>query len=86
MKSVQRTRIFYLIIGMIAMLFMGMIYAWSNFTKYFEADLGWSSTQLSWVFTAMMAFFCAGNLISGFMLKKISAGGLVGRNADENNK
>ena len=33
MKSIKRTRIAYLIIGMIAMLFLGMIYAWSNFTS-----------------------------------------------------
>ncbi len=73
MKSIKRTRIAYLIIGMIAMLFLGMIYAWSNFTKYFEADLGWTPSQLSWVFTLMMIGFCIGNLGSGFMMRKISA-------------
>ncbi len=66
----QRKRIFYLIIGAIAMLFMGLLYSWSNFTRYFVEDLNCTHSQLSWVFTTAMIFFCIANVIGGFMQKK----------------
>ncbi len=54
------------------MLFLGLIYAWSNFTKYFVADFGWSHDALSWIFTVTIIFFCVGNVCSGLMHKKVS--------------
>ena len=49
--------------GIVLMLFLGAMYAWS----YFKVALGeawplWSQTQLTLTFTIMMSCFCLGGL------------------------
>lgn len=60
-----------LIISVFAMLFAGIIYAWSIFKVPFTNDFGWSANQLSLNFTFTMCGFCIGGLLGSFLSKKI---------------
>ena len=63
----------YLITGTIALLFLGLIYAWSIFkTPFSELYPDWTISQLSMTFTISMAFFCLGGFVGGLMSKKYS--------------
>lgn len=58
------------LVGIILMLFLGAMYAWS----YFKVALGeaypmWSQTQLTLNFTIMMSCFCLGGLLAGSVLR-----------------
>lgn len=57
--------------GFILLLFMGLIYAWSIIGAPISADLGWSSSQNSLVFTISMIFFCLGGIAAGLSAKRI---------------
>ena len=67
----KKTRWMYSIIGVLVMLFAGLVYAWSVLARpiggFFTT---WSSTQLSFTFTLCMMFFCLGGLITGILSKK----------------
>jgi OFA family oxalate/formate antiporter-like MFS transporter len=65
-------RWFYLIVGVIVMLFAGVIYAWSILKAPFGSEFGWESSQLALNFTITMCFFCIGGMISGMLTKKVS--------------
>lgn len=59
--------------GVVLMLFLGAMYAWS----YFKVALGaaypaWSQTNITLNFTIMMSCFCLGGLVAGSFLKKLS--------------
>ena len=56
-------RWFYLITGVIAMLFAGILYAWSILKAPFAADFGWSASDLALNFTLAMSCFCIGGLL-----------------------
>ena len=60
-----------LALGVMVLLFAGLIYAWSILKTPFEEY--WDPTQLGLNFTLMVIFFCLGGLISGLMSKKTSA-------------
>ena len=53
-----------------AMLFAGIIYAWSILKVPFSTDFGWTVQQLSLNFTLTMCFFCIGGLLGSFLSKK----------------
>lgn len=58
--------------GIIVMLFLGAMYAWS----YFKVALGeayptWSQTQVTLNFTIMMSAFCIGGLLAGSILSNL---------------
>ena len=64
-------RWFILAVGVITMLFAGIIYAWSILKVPFASELGFTADSLALNFTLTMSFFCLGGLGSSFLIKKI---------------
>ena len=60
-----------LAVGVAAMLFAGIIYAWSILKVPLAADLGYTGSALALNFTLTMSFFCIGGLISSFFVHRI---------------
>ena len=50
----------YMIIGVIAMLFAGILYAWSILKSPLSEEFGWGASDLALNFTLAMTFFCIG--------------------------
>ena len=63
-------RWFYLVIGVIAMLFAGVLYAWSILKAPLAHEFGWSTSELALNFTLAMSFFCAGGLLGAALCKR----------------
>lgn len=61
----------YLVIGVIAMLFAGVLYAWSILKTPLTSEFGWSASQLALNFTLAMSFFCIGGLLGAQISKRI---------------
>lgn len=74
-KNTQSTSVrwLYLVIGVIAMLFAGIIYAWSILKSPFSADFGWTTENLALNFTLTMTFFCVGGLVGAQMNKRLGS-------------
>ncbi len=71
MKSLNRW--VYAVIGVIVLLLAGLVYAWSVMSKPIGANNPtWTAAELSLTFTLVMALFCIGCLIAGFLAKKVS--------------
>lgn len=64
-------RWFILSVSVLAMLFAGIIYAWSILKVPFANDFGWKAEQLSLNYTLTMCFFCVGGLCGSFLSRKI---------------
>lgn len=63
----------YAAIGVIVMLFAGLVYAWSVISLPISAYFPeYSKAQMSFTFTLAMMFFCIGGLIAGILSKKTS--------------
>lgn len=84
-KTNLNKRWFYLAAGIFAMLFSGVLYAWSILKIPFAESFGWSASVLSLNFTLTMCFFCLGAFFGSLICKKIGpkitlliAGALVG--------
>lgn len=60
-----------LALSVLAMLFAGILYAWSILKVPFVADFGWATEQLSLNFTLTMCFFCLGGLLGSFLSRKM---------------
>ena len=80
-----KKRSFYLATGVFAMLFSGVLYAWSILKIPFKDEFGWSDSVLALNFTLTMCFFCLGAFFGSLICKKIGpkitlviAGALVG--------
>ena len=56
-------RWFYLTIGVVAMLFAGVLYAWSILKSPLASTFGWGASELALNFTLAMSFFCIGGLL-----------------------
>ena len=56
--------------GVLLMLFLGLIYAWSLFAAPLEQAFLWSRSQTSVVFSVSMGTFCLGCVCSGILLRK----------------
>ncbi|MFZ2498558.1 MAG: MFS transporter [Methanosarcina sp.] len=67
-------RWFYVFIGIVLFLFLGMLYAWSLFIAPLEKDFGWTRAQTSLIFTISIIFFCLGGIAGGFITGKKSPG------------
>ena len=61
----------YLILGTLALLFAGVIYAWSILKAPLAAEFGWEASALSLNFTLTMCFFCVGGMLGGALTKRI---------------
>ena len=57
-------------VGVIAMLFAGILYAWSILKAPFGADFGWGASELALNFTLAMCFFCLGGLLGAQISKR----------------
>lgn len=64
-------RWFYLAIGVISMLFAGVLYAWSILKTPLSNEFGWSASQLALNFTIAMSFFCIGGLLGAQISKRV---------------
>jgi len=60
-----------LAVGVFAMLFAGIIYAWSILKVPFAQELGYQGEALALNFTLTMSFFCIGGLISSILVRRI---------------
>ena len=69
MKKSISVRWFYLVVGVVAMLFAGVLYAWSILKSPLAAEFGWSTSQLALNFTLAMSFFCIGGLLGARISK-----------------
>ncbi len=85
MSNQLKKRWIYLAAGVFAMLFSGVLYAWSILKVPFKSDFGWSDSILAFNFTLTMCFFCLGAFFGSLICKKIGpkftlliAGALVG--------
>ena len=61
----------YLAIGIVAMLFAGVLYAWSILKAPLATAFGWSASELALNFTLAMSFFCIGGLLGAQIAKRI---------------
>lgn len=80
-----KRRPLYLFIGVFAMLFSGVLYAWSILKIPFKDIFGWSDASLALNFTFTMCFFCLGAFFGSLICKKVGvkitlilSGALVG--------
>lgn len=62
-------RWFYLVTGVVAMLFAGVLYAWSILKAPFGAEFSWGKSELALCFTLAMSFFCIGGLLGARISK-----------------
>lgn len=60
----------YMVIGVIAMLFAGVLYAWSILKSPLAAEFSWGAGELALNFTFAMTFFCIGGLLGAKLSKK----------------
>ena len=70
----QLNRWVYAIVGVIVLLFAGLVYAWSVLSTPIAAEFtGWTKAQMSLTFTLVMILFCIGSLLCGLLAGKLSA-------------
>lgn len=60
----------YLVIGVVAMLFAGVLYAWSILKAPLASQFGWKASALALNFTLAMSFFCIGGLLGAQISKR----------------
>lgn len=66
-------RWFYLAVGVIAMLFAGVLYAWSILKAPLTTEFGWGASELALNFTLAMSFFCIGGLLGAQLSKRLGS-------------
>lgn len=64
------TRWICLAIGVIVLLFDGIIYAWSILKVPLAAEFGWTIDELAINYTLTMSFFCLGGIAGGHFFQK----------------
>lgn len=69
-RNTIAVRWFCLVIGMISMLFAGVLYAWSILKAPLSAEFGWGPSELALNFTLAMTFFCIGGLLGAELSKR----------------
>lgn len=60
-----------MIVGVVAMLFAGVLYAWSILKSPLAAEFGWGTSELALNFTLAMTFFCIGGLLGAQISKRL---------------
>ena len=63
-------RWFYMAAGVVAMLFAGVLYAWSILKAPLSAEFSFGASDLALCFTIAMTFFCVGGLLGANLSKK----------------
>ena len=63
-------RWFYLCMGVISMLFAGILYAWSILKTPLATEFGWGTSDLALNFTLAMSTFCIGGLLGAQLSKR----------------
>ena len=58
----------YAVMGVLVLIFAGLVYAWTTFSKPLTNI--WSQDSLTWTSTIVMAFFCLGGFFGGQMQKR----------------
>lgn len=72
MKNLNRW--VYAAVGVVILLFAGMVYAWSVLSSPIASEFpDWSKASLSMAFTIVMIFFCVGCLVGGLLSNRFSA-------------
>ncbi|HBT96034.1 MAG TPA: hypothetical protein DEB24_08205 [Coriobacteriia bacterium] len=71
-KALQRKRFLYLGLGMLALLFLGLVYAWSIFATPLNKEFGWGSSALSITFSISIVMFVVSGFVSSLVMKKTS--------------
>ena len=66
-----RIRWLYLAVGVAAMLFAGIIYAWSILKAPLTDEFGWAGSELTLNFTLTICFFCLGAFVGGMASKRL---------------
>ena len=75
----NRKKYLYAAAGVLSLLIVGSIYAWSVISRPIVREYPqWSASQISTTVTLVMAFFCLGCLISGLLVSRIRPQILVG--------
>ncbi|HHT16801.1 MAG TPA: OFA family MFS transporter [Papillibacter sp.] len=69
-KKITDNRWLQLVVGVIGLLFAGIIYAWSILAAPLAAEFGWSNSQIGLNFTITLSIFCIGGFVSGIISKK----------------
>ena len=59
----------FLTIGVVAMLFAGIIYSWSILNTPFRTEFSWGGSSLALNFTLTMCLFCAGSFVGSILSK-----------------
>lgn len=72
-NSTLKKRNLYLVTGVFAMLFSGVLYAWSILKIPFSESYNWSDSVLANNFTLTMCFFCLGAFFGSQICKKIGS-------------
>ena len=70
MKNKSALRWAYLAMGVFAMLFAGVLYAWSILKAPLASEFGWGASGLALNFTLAMSFFCIGGLLGAQISKR----------------
>lgn len=60
----------YMVVGVIAMLFAGVLYVWSILKSPLALEFGWGQSELALNFTLAMTFFCIGGLLGAQISKR----------------
>ena len=61
----------FLAVGVFAMLFSGILYAWSILKVPFKSEFGFSDSSLALAFTFTMSFFCIGAFLGSKLFRLI---------------
>lgn len=69
MESKKLVRWPRLLLGVIVLLFAGVIYAWSILKAPFASEFGWGADILGTNYTFTISFFCLGGFFSGLLTK-----------------
>ena len=69
-KQSLSVRWLYMVIGVLAMLFAGVLYAWSILKSPLTQEFGWGQSELAINFTLAMSFFCIGGLLGAQLSKR----------------
>lgn len=72
-KNTLSIRWFYLAVGIIAMLFAGVLYTWSILKAPLALEFNWGASQLALNFTLAMSFFCIGGLLGAGISKRFGS-------------